>query len=310
MVKTNISDKEARNKLNITIRSQPWYQDYFKSRGLDPNQVQLSKAQQQELQQLTVSNGFLDPSDGHIDPAGNVSDFHGWKGLPTAAKVAIIAGAAAATAGAAGAFGGGAGAASAASGTGGSIAAGGGVAAGGAGATVGTTGAIAGTLSAIDKAKSTYDKVNNIIGAAGRGVGAATTAAGAARLEDEDRQARAAGINIQGQAAQAAQDTEARRNLYRASVARNPMAGPNNARGLPTISPEMMQGLSSFEQAALKQAASAQERKPFTPYVPNLQKSTMERTGSWLSPILSTYEKIAPLLKRNPQSMDENQYEF
>lgn len=112
MVATNISNKTERNQLNLTIRQQPWYQDWFRQRRLNPNMVQLSKAQQQELQQLVVSKGFLDPSDGHIDPAGNVSDFHGWKGLPTAAKIAIIGGVTAATAGAAGAFSGGAGVAS------------------------------------------------------------------------------------------------------------------------------------------------------------------------------------------------------
>ena len=105
---TNISDKNARNQLNATLWAQPWYQEWFASKGINKGgKVNLSDQERKELQQLVVQNGFLDPSDGHIDPAGNVSDFHGWKGLPTAAKIAIIGGAAAATAGAAGAFGGG-----------------------------------------------------------------------------------------------------------------------------------------------------------------------------------------------------------
>ena len=104
---TNISDKNQRNQLNAALWEQPWYQEWFASKGIDKGgKVKLSDQQRKELQALVVQNGFLDPSDGHIDPAGNVSDFHGWKGLPTAAKIAIAAGAAAATAGAAGAFGG------------------------------------------------------------------------------------------------------------------------------------------------------------------------------------------------------------
>jgi len=127
---TNISNAGERNQLNLAIRTQPWYQDWFRARGLNPNQVKLSDGQRKELQQLVVSKGFLDPSDGHIDPAGNVSDFHGWKGLPTAAKIAIMAGAAVGTAGAAGAFSGGGGIAGAAGGGGGAAGGGGGTAAG------------------------------------------------------------------------------------------------------------------------------------------------------------------------------------
>lgn len=308
-VKTDISDKAARNQLNITIRSQPWYQDFFKSKGLDPNQVQLSKDQQKELQALTVANGYLDPSDGHVDAAGNISDFHGWKGLPTAAKIAIIGGASVATLGAAGAFGGAAPVASVAGGGGGSVAAGG-AAAGGAGATVGTTSAVSGALATAGKIKSTYDKVNEIIGGAGRGVGAATSQAGANRLENEDRQARAAQINIAGERAQVEQDNEARKNLYRANYARNPMTSEFNTRGVPQVGAPMMEGLTSLEQAALTHAAAAKDRKPYTPYVPNLEKSGMERTGSILGPVLSTYERIAPLLKRGPRPQAESDYEF
>lgn len=100
----NISNKSERNQLNLAMRQQPWYQDWFQQRGLDPNMVKLNDQQRTELQRLVVSRGFLDPSDGHIDQAGNVSDFHGWKGLPTAAKIAIAGGVTAATLGAAGAF--------------------------------------------------------------------------------------------------------------------------------------------------------------------------------------------------------------
>ena len=123
MPNTNISNKNERNQLNATLWQQPWYQEWFASKGINKGgKVKLSDQQRKELQALVVQNGFLDPSDGHIDPAGNVSDFHGWKGLPTAAKIAIIGGAAAATAGAAGAFGGGGGAIGGATGAGSSVA--------------------------------------------------------------------------------------------------------------------------------------------------------------------------------------------
>ena len=102
---TNISDKNARNQLNATLWAQPWYQEWFASKGINKGgKVNLNDQERKELQQLVVQNGFLDPSDGHIDPAGNVSDFHGWKGLPTAAKIAIGAAVAAGTLGAGGAF--------------------------------------------------------------------------------------------------------------------------------------------------------------------------------------------------------------
>jgi len=120
------------NQFNLQIRQQPWYQDWFRQRGLDPNRVQLDDRQREELKQLVeAQSGFKLPGDMKIDPAGNLNEKGGWAGLPTGVKIAIIAGATVATAGAAGAFGGGAGAASAAGG-------GGGAAAGGTGTAIGT----------------------------------------------------------------------------------------------------------------------------------------------------------------------------
>lgn len=309
-VKTDISDKEARNKLNIAIRSEPWYQDYFTQRGLDQNKVKLSKEQQQELQQLVVSKGFLDPSDGHVDAAGNVSDFHGWKGLPTAAKVAIIAGAAAGTAGAAGAFGGGGGLVSTGAVTpiahspllaGGTL-----TAAGTAAPTVaGTTAAVGGGAStllkvadATKKGLSTYDKVNSVLGAGSDAIAKATNAAGQNRFDTEDRNYRAAALNMQGEQQQIAADKDARANLYRASVAKNPQISEYNTRGIPAFSPEMMQGLSNFEKAALLQSAQAPERKPFVPYRPDLDKSTLESIGDYAAPAMSTVGTISKLLRK------------
>jgi hypothetical protein len=61
------------NAFNVYLRSQPWYQDWFRTRGLDPNRVKLSRGQQGELERLMRQNG-LDVQGGmHIDAAGNVN---------------------------------------------------------------------------------------------------------------------------------------------------------------------------------------------------------------------------------------------
>ncbi len=113
------------NSFNLKIRQQPWYQDWFKQRGLDPNNVKLNDDQRRELKALVERHsGFTLPGDMKIDPAGNLNEKGGWAGLPVGVKIAIIAGATLATAGAAGAFSGAA-APSAIAGSGGSTVAGG-----------------------------------------------------------------------------------------------------------------------------------------------------------------------------------------
>jgi len=67
--------------------------------------VRLNDQQREELKKLVeTKSGYKLPGDMKIDPAGNLNEKGGWAGLPTAAKLAIIAGATVATAGAAGAF--------------------------------------------------------------------------------------------------------------------------------------------------------------------------------------------------------------
>lgn len=73
MVPTRKTSEQDLNQFNITLRSQPWYQDYFKSRGLNPNKVKLSRRQQGELEQLMARNGMPVHSGMHIDNAGNVN---------------------------------------------------------------------------------------------------------------------------------------------------------------------------------------------------------------------------------------------
>lgn len=104
------------NTLNGKMRAEPWYQDWFRARGLNPNQVKLSDKQQKELEGVMAQNGYALPDGIHVDPAGNWNTKHGWAGLPAVTKAAIVALGAVGTAGAAGAFGGAGGGANAAAG--------------------------------------------------------------------------------------------------------------------------------------------------------------------------------------------------
>lgn len=132
-----LDSKAERNRVNEAMRASDVWRSAIRNMGLDPDgPLKLSKSQQQQLEQVLG----VPTSDFHIDPAGNINDYHGWKGLPTAAKIGAIAAAALGTAGAAGAFGGGAGAASAA-GAGGAA-----TGAAGTGATVAAGSGLAGTL--------------------------------------------------------------------------------------------------------------------------------------------------------------------
>lgn len=136
---TNIDDKtgeQALNRFNISMRSQPWFVQWHRQHGLNPSgngNRKLSGTEQNELEGLVVQNMFQGrkPQGMTIDSGGSLNQYGGWKGMPTWAKIAIIAGATVATAGAAGAFSGGAGAASGVGGGAG--------AATGTGATVGST---------------------------------------------------------------------------------------------------------------------------------------------------------------------------
>lgn len=118
------------NAFNLKIRTSPWYQEWFKQKGLNPNQVKLSSQQREELKQVVEQHtGFQFPGDMKIDPAGNLNEKGGWAGLPKAVKIGIIAAAAVGGGAALGAFGGVGGSSSAAAGGGSSAAAGGSTAA-------------------------------------------------------------------------------------------------------------------------------------------------------------------------------------
>lgn len=148
------------NQFNVQLRSQPWYQQFFQERGLDPNNVQLSRRQQGELEALMQANGLPLQSGMHIDQAGNLNQKNRL-GRNVAIGAGIATGgyfAAPALAGALGAGGG----------------AGGGAAAGGAGAAGG--GAAAGAIPTIGGTALT----TGMAGVAPSLAGASTLAGGAA----------------------------------------------------------------------------------------------------------------------------------
>lgn len=124
---TRDSSKSAINQANLTLRSQPWYQQWFQRQGLNPNQVQLSGAQRQELEALSAQHGMpLHENRMEIDPAGNINTQHGFRSQPTWLKALEIGAAGVAggylaapyLAGAGGAIGGGSGGVSAGAGAG------------------------------------------------------------------------------------------------------------------------------------------------------------------------------------------------
>jgi len=86
-----LDSRKERDAINIRLRASPEWRSAVQSFGLNPDgPLKLTKDQRRSMAQRFG----LPESDFHIDPAGNINDFHGWKGLPTAVKVAIIAGAA------------------------------------------------------------------------------------------------------------------------------------------------------------------------------------------------------------------------
>jgi len=93
------------NQVNLQMRSQPWYQQWFRAKGLDPNRVRLTEQQRQELTQLAAANGVELGDRMKFDEAGNVNQMGGFAGMPTWAKIALASAAVAGTGGALGAAG-------------------------------------------------------------------------------------------------------------------------------------------------------------------------------------------------------------
>lgn len=62
------------NTVNSWMRTQPWYQNYLKSQGIDPNNVHLNDGQKQQIVKLAQANGVV-VDEGHngqqVDDSGN-----------------------------------------------------------------------------------------------------------------------------------------------------------------------------------------------------------------------------------------------
>lgn len=317
MAKPLIRSKEDINAFNLNMKSQPWYQDWMRSQGINPGRVKLSKEQRKQLEQVVLAHGAPVTlfNDMMIDPAGNLNTEHGFASQPTWLKAIEIGGAGAIGGYLAAPLFGGTTAATGVAGAGTNIASmtipelgleaipsilgAGGTSAALAPAVVaggGTLGKIGGFLK----------KAAPVLTGAGQAVGAATSAAGQTQLANAELGLNANAQNISGESAfqnaqqgmaatEAAQRKEALKNIYRANYARNPSVSPFNPVGAPKYSPEYLQGLTDLEKEALARLASPalygtdklRAPVPYTPYVPNTRQSTMQRVGNWLSPALS-----------------------
>lgn len=164
-------------------------------------------------------------------------------------------------------------------------------------------------------------KAEPLLHGMGKAVGDAATAAGQNRLDQEHLALTANGQNILGQSSfeqelmnrahtEADQRKDALKDVYRASYAKNATAGPYNPRGIRPQSPEYLAALGNLEsQGSARLATGAQystnAMAPLAPYTPvpvnNVQgatgtkKGTLETIGDWLSPALSTTEKLSRL---------------
>lgn len=138
------------DKVNVWMRSQPWYQQQLKAWGQDPQNTHLSKSQSEQLLRMAQAQGVqVDQGNMEVDPSGNFNP-KGHK-LRNTLIVAGLAGATIATMGAAGAFAGAGGMAGGAAGGAASGAASAGATAAGAGvsaAGIGTGGLVGSGLSA------------------------------------------------------------------------------------------------------------------------------------------------------------------
>lgn len=88
-VATQSTGESQINQINLWMRQQPWYIEFFRSKGLNPNQVKLTDQQRNELTMIATRNGVQLGDRMKIDSAGNVNQMGGFAGMPTWAKVAI-----------------------------------------------------------------------------------------------------------------------------------------------------------------------------------------------------------------------------
>lgn len=71
---TRQAGPDAINQFNAYLKQQPWYQQFFVNRGINPQAVKLSRGQQAELERLMALHGVPIGSGTTIDDAGNVNE--------------------------------------------------------------------------------------------------------------------------------------------------------------------------------------------------------------------------------------------
>lgn len=73
---TRSTSERDLNQFNITLRSQPWFQQWHQQRGLSPSgngNRHLSREEQSQLEQLMARNGMPVPNGMHIDSGGSLN---------------------------------------------------------------------------------------------------------------------------------------------------------------------------------------------------------------------------------------------
>jgi hypothetical protein len=102
---TERTDERELNEFNITMRSQPWFQEWMRARGLNPTGFGNRKlnGKEQDALEVLVAQHYFDgriPDGMTIDSGSSLNQKGGWAGMPTWAKVAIGAAVTAASMGA------------------------------------------------------------------------------------------------------------------------------------------------------------------------------------------------------------------
>lgn len=338
MGSTDAHEDPADEPINTWLKAQPWFQAAMRAWGTDPNHPSIGISQRYQIMDAARRAGLQFGSSHDIGPNGDWEDVHTTTGKVIAATIGGIAGGAALAPVIAGAAAGGGGATAA-----------GGVGLGETGATVGgltstaLPGAVAapvvgdlatvgssiagqaGTTAAVGGTGSTLGRIANALGTgtslAGQAVSGATQAAGQTQLENARLGLTANQQNINGQSAfenelmarakeEAAQRSDALKNVYRQSIATHPNVSPYNPNGAPQYSQAYLDTLGGLEQqGSTKLTKPAQydtnniaPLAPYTPYNPNTmtgpggtQPSTLQTVGNWLGPTLSTIGAIAKL---------------
>jgi hypothetical protein len=306
-INDNTGEKEL-NDFNISMRSQPWFVEWHRARGLNPGgngNRKLSGREQNELEQMVIQHMFdgRKPEGMTIDSGGSLNQKGGWAGMPTWAKIAVIGAATVATAGAAGAFSGGAAAGSAAAGGGSAIPTIGSTALGTGMATAapsiaGSTAAIGGGAAAA--APSLMGRIagfakNPLVQAGSRMLAGAADASAQNRGATIDAQLAHDQLNLQAQRERRDAETDAYRKSLFGQLAEGyqPSSRPAGAEGRHPqgfITDEARQAGSLMTDIAMNRMKT-NDYPSITPFsqLPT-RPGTMERIANYAAPALSLFD--------------------